>query len=127
MTIQSSSFVPVIIIGKFVPKTKSYIIALGISITVLILSQIILKTYCLKTFKKEKLKKYCKNLISNKLIHFITFYITFMTLAPLIHNLFDQKINRKAYLTLKWFEKYIHKMSKYNLHGSNFNIHATIS
>lgn len=115
-----------VIIGQFVPKQKAIIISIGIGITFLIISQIILRTSCKKIFKKSKFKKYCKDMISNKLIHFATLYLIITTLVPIIHNIFDRRINRNAYLTLQWFEKYIEKMSKYNLKGSNFNIHTRI-
>lgn len=115
-----------VIVGQFVPKKNAIIISIGLAITVLIISQIILRTSCKNIFEKSKLKKYCKHMISNKLIHFATLYLIITTFVPIIHNIMDRRINRSAYLTLDWFEKYIEKMSKYNLKGSNFNIHARI-
>lgn len=113
-----------IIVGQFVSKKNSSLIALGLGITVLLISQIILRTSCTTIFKRRKFKKYCKHLISNKLIHLFTIYIVFSIFSPVLYKMHDMMLNRKAYLTLDWFGRYLEKMSKYNLNGLNFNIHA---
>lgn len=113
-----------IIVGQFVSKKNSSLIALGLGITVLLISQIILRTSCTTIFKRQKFKKYCKHFISNKLIHLFTIYIVFSIFSPILYKIHDMMLNRKAYLTLDWFGRYLEKMSKYNLNGLNFNIHA---
>lgn len=113
-----------IIIGQFVPKKNSMLIALGLSITVLLISQIVLRTSCKSIFKNSKLKKYCKHLISNKLIHIFTIYMIFSVTSPVIYKIHDVIVNRKAYVTLDWFGRYLKKISDNNLSASNFNIHA---
>ena len=113
-----------IIVGQFVSKKNSSLIALGLGVTVLLISQIILRTSCKTIFKRQKFKKYCKHLISNKLIHLFTIYIVFSIFSPVLYKMHDMMLNRKAYLTLDWFGRYLEKMSKYNLNGLNFNIHA---
>lgn len=113
-----------IIIGQFVSKKTSSLIALGLAITVLIITQIILRTSCTSIFKKSKFKRYCKVLISNHLIHLFTIYMIFSISSPILYKMHDMMVNRKAYLTLDWFGRYLNKMSQYNLNGLNFNVHA---
>lgn len=113
-----------VIVGQFVSKKNSSLIALGLGITVLLITQIILRTSCKSIFKKSKFKRYCKNLISNKLIHLFTIYMIYILSSPILYKMHDLMVNRKAYLTLDWFGRYLERMSKYNLNGLNFNIHA---
>lgn len=113
-----------VIIGQFVSKKNSSLIALGLGITVLLITQIILRTSCKSIFKKSKFKKYCKHMISNQLIHLFTIYIIYSISSPALYKMHDMMVNRKAYLSLDWFGRYLKKMSNYNLNGLNFNIHA---
>lgn len=114
-----------IIIGKFVSKKKSFLIAIGISLTLWIFIKPYFKKYC-ENKKKEDIKGYCKKFFSSKFINMLIIYLIFKYSFQFIYNIHDKIINREAYVTLDWFSKYVKKMAKYNIDDFNFNIHAKV-
>lgn len=112
-----------LVIGTFVSKKKAFMISSVIILLCMIIIKIIGFQYCCSLNKKD-LKKKCKKFFSSKLLYLIIVYLGYYYFIPIIHGIQDKIINRKAYLTLSWFDKYLQKMSKHNLNGLNFNIHA---
>lgn len=117
---------PVMLVGKFVPKTNSMIIGLGISILISLVSKYAVKRTCQK-IKNPKISAICNATNKQVVLWTIFMFILYSSIQPIIYNIQNMIINRQAYLTLEWFEKYIKIISKYNLSGINFNIHAKIN
>ena len=107
-----------LVIGKFVSKRNAFIISTIICLLLIMIMKFSSSKYC-QSFKRKDIKEQCNKMIKNKILYILIVFTGYYYFVPFIHTIQDTIVNRQAYLTLNWFDKYLKQMSRHNLNGLN--------